>query len=158
MVFLENGVLFRYDGVSEFLPADRLDTARCTSVHCELQCQQATLPVCVVARYVVLPLDLWSRSRGFQTVVRAPIGVLLERFLFRSIWGPHGGEYEDDRLLGCSDVQSGRSLPTMTHRPDDGGSKDLWNDGKLLPDYTALQPKDSRLRFSLPNFLYSNIK
>jgi hypothetical protein len=27
----------------------------------------------------------------------------------------------------------------MTHRPDDGGSKDLWNVGKLLPDYTALR-------------------
>jgi hypothetical protein len=29
----------------------------------------------------------------------------------------------------------------LTHRPDDGGSKDLWNVGKLLPDYTALQPR-----------------
>jgi hypothetical protein len=28
----------------------------------------------------------------------------------------------------------------LTHRPDDGGSKDLWNVGKLLPDYMALQP------------------
>jgi hypothetical protein len=27
------------------------------------------------------------------------------------------------------------------HRPDDGGSKNLWNVGKLLPDYTALQPR-----------------
>jgi hypothetical protein len=27
------------------------------------------------------------------------------------------------------------------YRPDDGGSKDLWNIGKLLPDYTALQPR-----------------
>jgi hypothetical protein len=35
----------------------------------------------------------------------------------------------------------------LTHRPDDGGSKDLWNVGKLLPDYTALQPK--RQPFSL---------
>jgi hypothetical protein len=26
-------------------------------------------------------------------------------------------------------------------RPDDGGSKDLWNVGKLLPDYTVLQPR-----------------
>jgi hypothetical protein len=25
-------------------------------------------------------------------------------------------------------------------RPDDRGSKDLWNVGKLLPDYTELQP------------------
>jgi hypothetical protein len=25
--------------------------------------------------------------------------------------------------------------------PDDGGSKDLWNVGKLLPDYTVLQPR-----------------
>jgi hypothetical protein len=24
---------------------------------------------------------------------------------------------------------------------DNGGSKDLWNFGKLLPDYTALQPR-----------------
>jgi hypothetical protein len=26
-------------------------------------------------------------------------------------------------------------------RPDDGGSKDLWNVGKTLPDYTVLQPR-----------------
>jgi hypothetical protein len=25
--------------------------------------------------------------------------------------------------------------------PDDGGSKDLWDVGKLLPDYMALQPR-----------------
>jgi hypothetical protein len=25
--------------------------------------------------------------------------------------------------------------------PDDGGTKDLWNGGKLLPDHTALQPR-----------------
>jgi hypothetical protein len=29
----------------------------------------------------------------------------------------------------------------MTHCPEDGGSKHLWNCGKLLPDYTALQPR-----------------
>jgi hypothetical protein len=28
-----------------------------------------------------------------------------------------------------------------THRPDDGGSKHLWNVSKLLPDYTAQQPR-----------------
>jgi hypothetical protein len=27
------------------------------------------------------------------------------------------------------------------YRPVDGGSKDLWNVGKLLPDYTVLQPR-----------------
>jgi hypothetical protein len=27
------------------------------------------------------------------------------------------------------------------HGPDDGGIKDLWDVGKLLPDYTALQPR-----------------
>jgi hypothetical protein len=27
------------------------------------------------------------------------------------------------------------------HRPVDGGSKDLWNVGKILPDYTPLQPR-----------------
>jgi hypothetical protein len=30
---------------------------------------------------------------------------------------------------------------SYAHRPDDGGSKDLWNVGKLLPDYTVLQPR-----------------
>jgi hypothetical protein len=29
----------------------------------------------------------------------------------------------------------------LNHRPDDGGSKHLWNVGKLLPDYTAQQPR-----------------
>jgi hypothetical protein len=29
----------------------------------------------------------------------------------------------------------------LINRPDDGGSKDLWNVGKLLPDYTVLQPR-----------------
>jgi hypothetical protein len=36
------------------------------------------------------------------------------------------------------------------HRPDDGGSKDLWNVSKLLPDYTALQPKRQPSSYSPP--------
>jgi hypothetical protein len=34
--------------------------------------------------------------------------------------------------------------------PDDGGSKVLWNDGKLLPDYTALQPRRQSPSYSPP--------
>jgi hypothetical protein len=34
----------------------------------------------------------------------------------------------------CSPVE-------VYHCPDDGGSKDLWNFGELLPDYMALQPR-----------------
>jgi hypothetical protein len=37
---------------------------------------------------------------------------------------------------------------SSTHRPDDGGSKDLWNVGKFLPDYTALQPRRQPSSFS----------
>jgi hypothetical protein len=37
-----------------------------------------------------------------------------------------------------------------THRPDDGGSKYLWNVGKLLPDYTALQPRRHPSSYSPP--------
>jgi hypothetical protein len=33
---------------------------------------------------------------------------------------------------------------------DDGGSKDLSNDGKLLPDYTALQPRRQPSSYSPP--------
>jgi hypothetical protein len=32
-----------------------------------------------------------------------------------------------------------------THRPDDGGSKHVCNVGKLLPDYTAQQPRRNHL-------------
>jgi hypothetical protein len=35
-------------------------------------------------------------------------------------------------------------------RPDDGDSKDLWNVGKLLPDYTALQPGRQPSSYSPP--------
>jgi hypothetical protein len=35
-------------------------------------------------------------------------------------------------------------------RPDDGGSKDLWNVGKLLPDYTVLQPRRQQSAYSPP--------
>jgi hypothetical protein len=38
----------------------------------------------------------------------------------------------------------------LTHRPDDGGSKDLWNVGKRLPDYTALQPRRQPSSYSPP--------
>jgi hypothetical protein len=38
----------------------------------------------------------------------------------------------------------------MTHCPVDGGSKDLWNVGKLLPDYTALQPRRQPSSYSPP--------
>jgi hypothetical protein len=38
----------------------------------------------------------------------------------------------------------------LTHRPDDGGSKDLWNVGTLLPDYTALQPRRQPSSYSPP--------
>jgi hypothetical protein len=58
------------------------------------------------------------------------------------IWGSHGGEYEDCCLLGCD-------------RPEDGGSKDLWNVGKLLPDYTVLQPRRQQ---SSQNILSENLK
>jgi hypothetical protein len=41
----------------------------------------------------------------------------------------------------------------VTHRPDDGGSKDLWNVGKLLPYYTALQPRRQPSSFLHQNYL-----
>jgi hypothetical protein len=52
----------------------------------------------------------------------------------------------------------------LTHRPGDGGSKDLWNVGKLLPDYTALQPRRQPSSYSPPwephilPFLISSLK
>jgi hypothetical protein len=42
-----------------------------------------------------------------------------------------------------------RSLVKI-HRPDDGGSKHLWNVSKLLPDYTAQQPRRQPSSYSTP--------
>jgi hypothetical protein len=50
-------------------------------------------------------------------------------------------------------------LHRLTHRPDDGGSKDL-NVGKLLPDYTVLQPRrqpSSASGLSVPSCSSCNI-
>jgi hypothetical protein len=38
----------------------------------------------------------------------------------------------------------------MSQRPHDGGNKHLWNAGKLLPEYTALQPRRQALVYSPP--------
>jgi hypothetical protein len=51
--------------------------------------------------------------------------------------------FEDCCLLGCSTVIAG-------DRPDDGGSKDLWNVGKLLLDYTVLEPRRQPSSYSPP--------
>jgi hypothetical protein len=39
---------------------------------------------------------------------------------------------------------------SSTHRPDDGGGKNLWNMGKLVPDYTALQSRRRPSLYSPP--------
>jgi hypothetical protein len=65
-----------------------------------------------------------SIRKEYPVIVAKTVNIYSSR-----IWGSHSGEYEDGCLLGCSAVYSGR-------RPDDGGSKDLRNVGKVLPDYT----------------------
>jgi hypothetical protein len=80
------------------------------------------------------------------------------------------GQYEDGCLLGCRAVETGASLPAFQksllppssgrfwcwrqyrplNRPDDGGSTDLWNVGKLIPVYTALQPRRQPSSYSPP--------
>jgi hypothetical protein len=43
------------------------------------------------------------------------------------------------------EVIPGAKIDVFRHRPDDGGSEGLWNVGKLLPIYTALQPRSRHL-------------
>jgi hypothetical protein len=75
-------------------------------------------------------------------------------YYYHEISDSHGGEYEDGRLLGCSAVWLyGISLPAFQRcllplRPDDGGSKHVWNVGELQPVYTALQPRRRPSLFS----------
>jgi hypothetical protein len=50
--------------------------------------------------------------------------------------------------------------PCYLHHPgpDDGGCKDLWNGGKLLPDYTTLQPKRQPSSYKINMDLEENVK
>jgi hypothetical protein len=41
-------------------------------------------------------------------------------------------------------------MAVFCHHGDDGGSKYFCNFGKLLPDYTALQPRRQPSSYSLP--------
>jgi hypothetical protein len=50
------------------------------------------------------------------------------------------------------------SLVELPHRPDGGGSKDLWNVGKLLLDYTAQQTRRQSLSCSRHFRLLWNLK
>jgi hypothetical protein len=64
--------------------------------------------------------DGYYNNFGFQYQSSSIKREILLEFLLHSnsiftwsIWGSHGGEYEDGCLLGCSAVYSGRSLPTF---------------------------------------------
>jgi hypothetical protein len=56
-----------------------------------------------------------------------------------SCWLPYQGQGVtlSDRFLYLKPIPRVR----LTHGPDDGGSKYLWNVGKLLPDCTAQHPR-----------------
>jgi hypothetical protein len=64
--------------------------------------------------------------------------------------------FKDNRLLGCSAMQAGMILPAFqrsllppsSRRPP--GCRDLWNAGKLIPVYMALQPRRQPSSYSLP--------
>jgi hypothetical protein len=73
--------------------------------------------------------SIWRRESGE-----------ISRHVLSTTWGFHGCEYEDDCLLGYSAVWSGRSLPAF-QRYLLPPSSERWNVSKLLPDYTALQPR-----------------
>jgi hypothetical protein len=56
-------------------------------------------------------------------------------------------------LAPCSLVevnQRFRGPCRLHHQGDDGGSKDLWKVGKLLPDYTAPKPRRQPSSYSPP--------
>jgi hypothetical protein len=78
---------------------------------------------------------------------------LVEVYHFRGIFLHCQGDEKAVREESCWGKGTSQSLTDwclhlnmiphawLTHRPDDGGSKYLWNGGKFLPDYMALQPR-----------------
>jgi hypothetical protein len=77
-----------------------------------------------------------------------------------TIWGSHGGEYVDGCLLGCSAVWSGSSSPAFQKSLLLTSSAWLpWWWGRLLPDYTAVQPRRQPSSYLgvIPYFLLVNV-
>jgi hypothetical protein len=91
----------------------------------------------------------WHHS---QSKSHTNMGLILEGYVAMDIWNSW---YETLTFFKiavfwvvapCSLVE----VSSMSHRPDDGGSKDPWNVGKLLPDYTVLQPRRQQSSYSPP--------
>jgi hypothetical protein len=98
----------------------------------------------------VILLTPWNRSLCETSSAGQKIACLPciepEGSLPSRILGSHGGEYEEAVfwvVAPCNQVEVYQRFrgPCCLHRTDDGCSKDFWNVGKLLPDYTALQPR-----------------
>jgi hypothetical protein len=87
-------------------------------------------PTVLCARdWILISSNIWYQDRIWVRSILVPLWPHLKCLVPTWIilsrnWGSHGGDYEDSCL-----------------RRDNGGSKDLWNFVKLLPDYTALQPR-----------------
>jgi hypothetical protein len=105
-----------------------------------------------------------SKSRSeFEAFDSIAVNSNLSTTSTRDVSGSQGDECEDYCLLRRCTVSCGRNIPTfqrrllpqssqkrVNHRPDDGGSKILWNIGKLTPDYTAQQPRRQPSSYSSP--------
>jgi hypothetical protein len=58
-------------------------------------------------------LVVYVRVKLLEVLVNSKALFPLKELEFCTTWGSHGGEYEDGRLLRCSAVWTGMSVPTF---------------------------------------------
>jgi hypothetical protein len=102
-------------------------------------------------------------ERSINCVVSGTVADINSRKMSEDRWrnelhieisGSHGGEYEDDCLVGCCAVYSGRNR--LTFRKCCHHNKGDASFGRFLPDYTAQHPANSCIQFSSKTFLEEN--
>jgi hypothetical protein len=109
-------------------------------------------------------MQSWPISKIFRTNLQNQLKTQLgqtagwSRHKLGEISGSHSDKYENGCLLRYCTMQPGRNwltfqrflLPSPSELPPwCGGSKNLWNIGKLLPDYMAQHPRRQSSSYSL---------
>jgi hypothetical protein len=104
----------------------------------------ARLSGCRWLSFIIPLVECWNitlnRPRRLHSI-SFPNSFTIKMTVF---WVPEPCSLAEVYLLASSIIRA------MSHRPDDGGSKHLWNICKLLSDYTALLLRRQTSQYSPP--------
>jgi hypothetical protein len=94
--------------------------------------------------------DVSSSATTESPRLKTRNSVEVEKYHRMSMRKTHDSYWQDGENFGFKQLSNERWLSSGMLRPDDWGSRHLWNVVKLLPDYTAQHPRRQSSSFSPP--------